>query len=391
MVEELRSISEILELGAYFEDLVIEKRSKLPYQINLIDELRAVENAHSRILVKLISYSEGKKFPFLEIFFALLGLDFGKIMVKKPVFTAEKHRIDALISDRIGQYSVIIENKVHGAIDQEEQIEKYINNQIKNGFKYEQIFVVYLTKEGGSPSLTSLSNKKRNEIKNRYIEINFNEHIIPWIEEKILPTCHDKDILLVSAIHQYVDHLKGMLNLRKIEKNMNQELKDDLAYKLNLNEISDKYEKIKLINAQNETINVVQNFISELQKDTILDLFEEWSLRIIETYPNEIVTNLNEPNTNSYLFLGIRFNYRETDFACAIGLDNFSSQPYIGLTMRNCTDAKEPIIEEFVNNNLNTKELNSSARWYGYKLTDFDHAYSELEEICDEVMRKLPQ
>ena len=171
---------------------------------------------------------------------------------------------------------------------------------------------------------------------------------------------------------------------------MNQELKDNLAYTLNLNGILDTYEKIRLINSQNEKINVVQSFIVELQKDTIQDLFEEWSLRLKDTYPNKIVTNVNEPTTNSYLFLGIRFNYRETDFACAIGLDNFSSQPYIGLTMRNCTDNKEPIIEEFVNNNLNTNELNSSARWYGYKLTDFDHAYSELTEICDEVMRKLP-
>ena len=58
-------------------DIVITKRliekhkeamKSYPYNINIIDELHADENAHSRILMKLLQFNEDKSFPILDSF-----------------------------------------------------------------------------------------------------------------------------------------------------------------------------------------------------------------------------------------------------------------------------------------------------------------------------------
>ena len=41
-----------------FHTKIVEEKRKLPYNINIIDELHINENAHSRILCKLLLYGQ---------------------------------------------------------------------------------------------------------------------------------------------------------------------------------------------------------------------------------------------------------------------------------------------------------------------------------------------
>ena len=53
-----------------FNEIFTKEEEKLPYHINLIDELHANENAHSRILGKLLQQQESinkRYFPLLFI------------------------------------------------------------------------------------------------------------------------------------------------------------------------------------------------------------------------------------------------------------------------------------------------------------------------------------
>jgi hypothetical protein len=53
--EEYESLKELFDFIKKFKAIYDRETSKLPYHINLIDELHANENAHSRILEKLLN------------------------------------------------------------------------------------------------------------------------------------------------------------------------------------------------------------------------------------------------------------------------------------------------------------------------------------------------
>lgn len=44
--------------------------------------------------------------------------------------------------------------------------------------------------------------------------MNYRDDILPWLEEQVLPECTVREELLVSAVRQYIDHLKGMFGMR---------------------------------------------------------------------------------------------------------------------------------------------------------------------------------
>ena len=135
-------------------NLYQKEKNGLSYGANVIDEVHAGENAHSRILRMLLQYeSEGKR-PIYSSFLALLSNkcdDISKLRIISPKFTNEEERIDVLVKDyshSCPYYAIIIENKVCGATDQDQQIQRYIDKIIKDCFPIERIFVVYLTKDG---------------------------------------------------------------------------------------------------------------------------------------------------------------------------------------------------------------------------------------------------
>ena len=49
-----------------------KERQKLPYNFNLIDELHANENAHTRILLKLLNYNISEEYAFLKSFLFMM-------------------------------------------------------------------------------------------------------------------------------------------------------------------------------------------------------------------------------------------------------------------------------------------------------------------------------
>jgi hypothetical protein len=86
--------------------------SQLPYHINVIDELHADENAHSRILTKLLQQKTGNmQFEVLESFIAYLteikreSEQFSHIKIENPEITQEMERIDLWIRDKT--YAII--------------------------------------------------------------------------------------------------------------------------------------------------------------------------------------------------------------------------------------------------------------------------------------------
>ncbi|MBF2091670.1 PD-(D/E)XK nuclease family protein, partial [Flavobacterium psychrophilum] len=117
--------------------------NKLPYRLNLLDDLSTNENAHSKFLIRLLQHQSA-----LINFINFINNDkssnftFDVSTIKKPILTYEKLRIDGLIKEN-NKYAIIIENKIHNAVEQEHQIGRYINKCKSIGFSVEQIFVIY--------------------------------------------------------------------------------------------------------------------------------------------------------------------------------------------------------------------------------------------------------
>jgi len=217
-----------LRLQQGFQELWRVEQLKLPYNLNLLDEVRVNENSHSRILCKLLQYKTPEGVYLLQSFLQFLGGEIGKLVVKAPIFTAETDRVDLRVRDPVGNYSIIFENKINGAVDQPNQIDRYVDLEVaqSNHPPLSRIYVVYLTASGGSAPDTSLSRyRKILETSKNYVEANYRDHVLRWIEAAPLPNDMGPGTRLVlSAMEQFSDHLKGRFGQREEQKAMDQRL-----------------------------------------------------------------------------------------------------------------------------------------------------------------------
>lgn len=258
------------------------------YGANIIDELHAGENAHSRILGMLLKYDDGSKtYPVLKSFLKSF-VPGCSLEPEKPRITMEEERIDVLIEES-PKYGIIIENKVNGAVDQDGQIERYIEVLLENhGINSEHIYAIYLTRDGGKEvSECSLTDKAKGKLRYKspeergnFIPLDYRHHILPWLENRVLPNCMVKEELFVSAVRQYIDYLKGMFGIRyqneekrieimeKIKKALDiKDLKSCEGAYLQFRNILAKIEDIRTVYAkaaiEKDVIEPIRSFLEE--------------------------------------------------------------------------------------------------------------------------------
>ena len=147
---EENEFKDLLKFSEDFKKTKEDEEKKLPYHINIIDELHINENGHSRVLTKLLRYkNEQKQYVILQSLLKHIKEKLKHIEEKtpqfqivEPVITQEVKRIDLWIKDE--NYALIFENKVYNAADQDAQICRYIEKTREDGYKNEQIYVIYL-------------------------------------------------------------------------------------------------------------------------------------------------------------------------------------------------------------------------------------------------------
>lgn len=259
---------ELLELCSRIQELYFEGVNRLHYGANLIDELHANENAHSRILRMLIAYRGDGTYPVFKSFLKLMTMHCGyakDLKVCSPLFSNEEARIDVLIKDYKSEkpYAIIIENKVCDAVDQDAQIQRYVD-AVMNDCPCERIFVIYLTKDKEKVVTERSFTQKAQAIlgytkesNGRYIPINYKDDILPWLEQDVLPNLPIKESLLAASVKLYIDYLKGMFMMRENEKPVLNKLYAFMRNELNIQSITDSlsfYEKVGFLKSSIEAI-----------------------------------------------------------------------------------------------------------------------------------------
>ena len=284
------------ELSKSIEEIVDKLRLHLPFHLNVIDELYINENAHSRILCKLLQYRNDKgKFEYLESLLEYINEklnkeeknNFQNIIIKYPEITQEEERIDLWVKDV--DYAIIFENKIYYAQDQEEQISRYIEKtrKHKNKYKDKQIFIVYLLPTSESDPSEQTWGKEKEKFKNNYIKLAYRDDILPWLQKSILPNIRNKDVYLLTAISQYVDYLNGLFSKRENLKKMNKEIQEQID---NLLEMSDWNEEDKIKKLDEEisklqaTVNHLSEYKQKINQEILDNIKAETKIKIEKEY-----------------------------------------------------------------------------------------------------------
>ena len=324
---------DLIKLINEFNEKYSLLKQSLPYHLNVIDELHINENAHSRILCKLLQYqSESGKYEFLESLLIYIvkkkGVNsFSKITVVSPEITQEEARVDLWVKEKDKSYAIIFENKVYDATDQEAQIARYINKTRTCNYKDEKIYVIYMPSTGECEASeqtwidnTDPQNPKdlKEVFQERYVKLSFREDILKWLKEHVLPNIKHKDQYLLNAILQYIDYLEGLFDKRTINKKMNMELKDYLEKVLGFENTTSDEDKIKIIDAKEDEIQKFLSHLSEV-KATVSKQIQElnlWKTNDIRNKIEEIANSVcvSEELKEQNLKYDINYNEDTSDF-----------------------------------------------------------------------------
>lgn len=210
---------------------------------NLFKNLYLTEEGHTSLLKRLLhpNGTHGFNDIFLSLFLKKIGIELEikktwKVSTEKK--SGERGFIDLYIKSDDNKYVVVIENKVKGAGDQDSQLYRYWRNGIykvlKKSNKYNpedlksesiknddditgRYKLIYLTKEGGQPSESSItkpyaSNGKYDNFPEilpyPFKSISYKIEIREWLNECLSEIKQEEHPRLHSSLEQYIEFIE---------------------------------------------------------------------------------------------------------------------------------------------------------------------------------------
>ena len=278
-LEDLEPTRALLGLVEKYHSKREEKLGELPFRYNVLEEVRVNENAHTRLLMRLLEYT-----PALLSFLAWLEkkYTFHAPKVDKPKITAEKHRIDGLIQEE-RKYAIIIENKVCGAVEQEGQLGRYIDKCRELLYDQSSIYILYLfDRPGNDPSPQTWGKYKAENFEGRYLVLSYKQDIIPWLKTflKKHKGTEEKTKVLREGVAQYLDYLRLLFKIDRYTT-MKSELTQFLENELKLGSFQ---EPIALLEDKLKSIDELRAEVKRLLKyyrikawGKVTETEQEWS------------------------------------------------------------------------------------------------------------------
>lgn len=331
-----------IKYSSELEALREDEKGKLPYNFNVFDEIRVDENAHTRIFKKLLCYKVDGKYLYLQSFLKRIcrynkisEFPFDKII--DPQITFDKDHIDCLVEESSREYAVIIENKINGAIDQKRQIERYYERvRCSHGVREKNIYVIYLTLDGNKQvSSYSLPEWLRKKLGNRFIEMNYKNHVLPWLKEDILPEIKIKDVLIESGLRQYIDFLEGRLQLRRFDIIMQDKMNKKISemFKLKDMGLKDRWNFIDKSIADMNSLILDFNHIKSEMSDKVIncwdaitrEFFDKTSMAFYDGYYKIFLENIDDNIHFEWVF-NEQALFNNTSYRIVLHVENDDNQ-----------------------------------------------------------------
>ena len=422
--------------------VIIDKQEKRKYTLNILDEIHANENAHTRIFLKLLQFKNENTYPFLELFIDLLNTKLQKewkIQFDTTVteITGQENYMDAIIKNN-GKWAIIVENKIEGAVDQPNQLDRYVQATIDNKFKRDKIYVVYLTatseKKVSDISLHKetkiILGYKSEEETGRFIPINYKEHILPLVD-KLLQYLQKKasnENVLISAVEQYLDYLTGRFSMRKQDKEYFMDIANELVEKLGITKTSksEKFNKIEeLENQLPQLLENIKHLIYPSEPKSLLtrlfnDSTTKWAkiwldsgknIYCSRTYENPYIYRIADiKQYNDEYYWGIDFEFRDSYIYVYPLLHNATSKDFVLAERKPMQNALDKVLklnennDDNDNNNEQSKDIidnlegfakcSEDSNYYLYKReeiikTTYEEIYNEVKTILETNLDQL--
>lgn len=379
----------LLDLAKSYNEEREEELGKLPFRYNVLEEVRVNENAHTRLLMRLLEYGEARTHFFDYLKPKCKG--FASLTMSKPKITAEKHRIDGLIQEE-GEYAIIIENKVCGAVDQEGQLGRYINLCVGDlKYEKEQIHILYLVdRPGTEPSEQTWVDNNKEEFSDRLLVLSYKDDIIPWLERlrntlDIETDDREKTELLRSGITQYLEYLKQLFTTNQY-KEMKKELRGFVEEQLGLNnEASEK--KKELLKKEVQSIDRLKSVLNELLCNSYVDC---WRADLKEKHG---LTRQFSQVDEVYPKAGIYMQIDGVEFPVLAEFAIEESRACIGIGCHEEEGDKiKTKLDERTKDGLKEKvqmrNFGRSKFWYCWRYVEPDKAMEKFDELVD-VLEEL--
>lgn len=344
------------------------------YATNILDILNPTEPLVSKILCSFLSFTQNGKFclwrSFTENFLSRCG--FKNKWINKPIFSSEENRIDILVKEQ--SYAVIVENKIHDAIFQRNQLARYIN-VTKSLTNEDNVFIVLLPKESyngyidGIPDsvwrlpcdwkvsnnerkcalrgdstrcacdIENLSEDKQKKFKCKEC-LNFKEYYInqtkvldntffDWLDQELEKNA-SADTTVQSTMLLFSDYIKGIRHLRNKDKFI-MAITDYLRNKLISKDDSDA-DNFKNISEMIESVTDLKIGLERLAVAYSEELIDKWHKSFKEWYDQQSVkdTYLLKYNKKTCFYIEIK----GIQIGCWSGKDNgnnnYLNYPYWG-------------------------------------------------------------
>ena len=181
-----------------------EKERKEATRFNPFQFVRTNENGLSEIFAFLLNPKEnhGKKEAFLSAFLKKIGLEsflnYKDVKIYLEKILSNNRRCDIFIEGKTseGKWAICIENKIRGAVDQERQMDDYLNYLSKN-YPDDKYCVVYIPPFYRTPSEKSiLSEVYDTNLKEGKIKIVVAGDIVEWLQEITIDAENVKSFVL---------------------------------------------------------------------------------------------------------------------------------------------------------------------------------------------------
>lgn len=356
----------ILDYTEHVEVLKLKPENRMIYQMNILDKLDPHEPQLSLILRAIFLYknSKGKNIifeSFAERFLSKYGFHVDLIRNPEIKKEGEEMFMDLLIKEK--DYAVVFENKLKGAGFTRNQLAGYIKRLQDMGYNYEDVYIIILPQYyyGGyikdvPKSVWRLHKGDLKVSKNsRKCAVSSNlcwcdvdgslcdenkeycaecENLFPILEQRILVLERDfanwlesvvvdvegGETLLVSAIYQFVDYLRGLYG-KRINNRLLMCVKEFLESELFKN-IDTSNGKLLVLNKKIDAIEYLLRGLEDLKRPVCRDLIDNWYEKLKEQWPQ-----LQQEKQKS---LGIYVDGMW--IGCWFGGDNegFHYQPYWG-------------------------------------------------------------
>lgn len=387
--EILHQYSALLKIGELLCRTYESEELKLPYHLNIIDELHINENGHSRILMRLFCYRNEKgEYEYLKSFINFIQScthsdEFKRIEIDNPIISQEEQRIDLWVRDK--SYAIIFENKIYNAADQEAQLHRYIEKTRGKGYDTNNIFVIYLPQNYHEPDEQSWGEYKK-AFESRFAIIPFNDKIIIWLKEYLLPNIKYKDQYLYSSVFQYMDYLEGLFSLRTINKQLNMDLQKIISDNFELQNCKNDKERYQLLQEKIDDFNQIVNQMQQMRDSYYHNLQKQyvsrWIPEIKMKYPQ---IELYDYQDKQCLGLCVIKEYWKRNILLYIGYDN---KLYCQAQFDKDLEYEDRLIEgtplQSLNDILPSKD--KVCIWRYYNVLDFDGVFECFQKVLDRVL-----